>query len=127
MIIDTLAAAPDLTDAAATTYHMAQTTTIGGNSGNAPSLDVRFSDGVEKIIRVISVALAVAWALYFIWLVGKPGGARQAVQKMGGVVGIIAALVAIVGGLDINTTMDVIDSLLSIGWAVMNTIKDAFS
>ena len=46
---------------------------------------------------------------------------------MGGVVGIIAALVAIVGGLDINTTMDVIDSMLSIGWAVMNTIKDAFS
>lgn len=127
MILETMAAAPDLMDAAANTSYLAQGPVVIGGEEGAPSLNVQFSPGVEQMVRVIAIALAVAWAFYFIWLVGKPGGARQAVQKMGGVVGILAALVAIVGGLSINTTMEVIDSMLSIGWAIMQTVKNAFS
>lgn len=102
------------------------TVTIGGGEGQFTGLNVRFSDGVEKIVRVISIALAVAWALFLIWNLGKPGGSRQAVQKMGGVVGIIAALTAIVGGLNINATMGLLDSALQVGWAVIQTITEAF-
>lgn len=101
--------------------------TIGGGDGGFKGLNVKFSPGVEKLIRVISIALAIAWACFLVWNLGKPGGSRQAVQKMGGPVGIIAALSAIVGGLNINTTMDVIDAALNIGWAVLQTIKGAFS
>lgn len=119
---------PDMILAAGDVYTLAQDSiTIGGGEGGFKGLNVKFSPGVEKLIRVISIALAIAWACFLIWNLGKPGGSRQAIQKMGGPVGIVAALAAIVGGLNINTTMDVIDAALNIGWAVLQTIKGAFS
>jgi len=108
-------------------YLAQEKVTIGGSDESFDGLNVEFSKGVEKLIRVIAIALAVAWAFFMVWNLGKPGGSRQAVQKMGGPVGIIAALAAIVGGLNINTTMDVIDAALKVGWAVLQTIKGAFS
>lgn len=108
-------------------YLAQETVTIGGSEESFDGLNVKFSKGVERLIRVIAIALAVAWACFLVWNLGKPGGSRQAIQKMGGPVGIIAALAAIVGGLNINTTMDVIDAALKVGWAVLQTIKGAFS
>lgn len=125
-ILDT--ASPDTILAAGEhiSYLAQEKTTIGGGDDNFDGLNVEFSKGVERFFRVTAIAIAVAWAFFLVWHLGKPGGSRQAVQKMGGPVGIIVALSAVVGGLNVNTTMDVIDSALKVGWAVINTIKNMF-
>lgn len=138
MVIDTFASSPDMLlamhdNATMMAGHtldnvsiLAQTTTIGEDASGAPKLGIEVSDNVAKTIRIIGVALGLAWVLYAGWNFGKPGGTRQATQKMGGVVGIIVALTAIVSMLDINTTFDVADKLLQIGWFVLTTLKNAF-
>lgn len=131
-MFEMLSVAPDMIEASGASdsvQYLAQSgekTTIGGGDKPSQGLNVEFAPNVEKLVRVIAIALGVAWALYLVWNLGKPGGSRQAVQRMGGVVGIVAALTAIVGGLNINTTMKLIDSALQIGWAIIQTVIGAF-
>lgn len=102
------------------------TTNITTGDGNFNGLNIRFDKGTQQLIRVLGIALGLGWTFMLIYQLGKPGGSRQAVQKMGGVPGIIAALVVIVGALNINTFMEVLDFFLRIGWAVISAIKSAF-
>lgn len=127
-IMDTVS--PDMVFSASDQIHyLAQRgpqTTITTGDGSFDGLNIRFDESTKKIVRVLGIALGLAWTFMLIYQLGKPGGSRQAIQKMGGVPGIIAALTVIVGSLNINTFMEVLDFFLRIGWAVLSAVKSAF-